>query len=405
MILGSSHVSSWIGDYDIIPTNENKSMENSHSSIDISSLVYYFFFLYFLMATQDIAVDGWALTMLSRESVGYASLCNSIGQSLGVFLANQGYIALSDPIWCQQFLGFTSSQPILTLDKFMRFWGYVFIAVTFIVLIGKSEEDIVVANNPINNNSTSSVIIATTHIRGRKARRSSDNLEDCESNALKSNSDVSNFASTDEPAGLYETCHQLYSIGQLPLIHTLMAVLLTCKMAFAAADAVSNYKLQEYGMPKTELSMISPILVGVGFVVPLVAGRAMSESPLKVLLSGVKLKLFTSMLRWVTVQLCFYVYSYDNVSSRRVFFFLLVLTMVLHDAAGSLIFVSLMTFFSKVSDARIGGTYMTFLNTANNLGSIWPSSLALWLLPKFNLQIGIINFALHHSEPHNRALI
>ena len=55
----------------------------------------FFLFLYFLMATQDIVVDGWALTMLSRENVGYASICNSIGQSFGFFLANQGFIALS----------------------------------------------------------------------------------------------------------------------------------------------------------------------------------------------------------------------------------------------------------------------------------------------------------------------
>ena len=43
----------------------------------------YFFALYFLMATQDIAVDGWALTMLSRKKVGYAGTCNSVGQTLG----------------------------------------------------------------------------------------------------------------------------------------------------------------------------------------------------------------------------------------------------------------------------------------------------------------------------------
>lgn len=27
---------------------------------------------YFLAATQDIAVDGWAITMLSKKNVGYA---------------------------------------------------------------------------------------------------------------------------------------------------------------------------------------------------------------------------------------------------------------------------------------------------------------------------------------------
>jgi PAT family acetyl-CoA transporter-like MFS transporter 1 len=46
----------------------------------VRPLTGFFLALYFLMATQDIAVDGWALTMLSRENVGYASTCNSIGQ-------------------------------------------------------------------------------------------------------------------------------------------------------------------------------------------------------------------------------------------------------------------------------------------------------------------------------------
>ena len=44
-----------------------------------------------------------------------------------------------------------------------------------------------------------------------------------------------------------------------------------------------------------------------------------------------------------------------------------------------------MTFFAKISDPLIGGTYMTFLNTVSNLGSKWPNFLSLWLLPKMTL--------------------
>ena len=50
-----------------------------------------FFFLNFLAATQDIAVDGWALTMLQRHNVGYASTCNSVGQTAGYFIGYIGY--------------------------------------------------------------------------------------------------------------------------------------------------------------------------------------------------------------------------------------------------------------------------------------------------------------------------
>ena len=32
---------------------------------------------------QDIAVDGWALTILRKENVGYAATTNAMGQTLG----------------------------------------------------------------------------------------------------------------------------------------------------------------------------------------------------------------------------------------------------------------------------------------------------------------------------------
>jgi PAT family acetyl-CoA transporter-like MFS transporter 1 len=49
----------------------------------IISLTVVFFMLWFLTATQDIAVDGWCLTMLERRNVGYAATCNAVGQTAG----------------------------------------------------------------------------------------------------------------------------------------------------------------------------------------------------------------------------------------------------------------------------------------------------------------------------------
>lgn len=45
-----------------------------------------------------------------------------------------------------------------------------------------------------------------------------------------------------------------------------------------------------------------------------------------------------------------------------------------------------MAFFSKVSDPLIGGTCMTLFNTAMNLGSKWPTTLSLWMIPKLTFQ-------------------
>jgi MFS transporter, PAT family, solute carrier family 33 (acetyl-CoA transportor), member 1 len=83
MLGAAPYVDSWMG-------NLNSAADGDFVGPQVAVLTTFFLFLYFLMATQDIIVDGWALTILSRENVGYASVCNSIGQSFGYFIANQG---------------------------------------------------------------------------------------------------------------------------------------------------------------------------------------------------------------------------------------------------------------------------------------------------------------------------
>jgi PAT family acetyl-CoA transporter-like MFS transporter 1 len=185
MILGSSYVETWLG---------GPSSVYGEPAIPpaVTELTAFFFFLYFLMATQDIAVDGWALTMLSRDSVGYASICNTIGQVLGIFMANQGFIALSDARWCHLYLG-VNSGGIVTLPGFMQFWGYVFIVVTVFITVFKKEE----ATDP-----------------------------------------------SEHPEGLLDTCRQIMSIFRLPSIQTIAVILLTCRIAVAPADAIFSFKLQ-----------------------------------------------------------------------------------------------------------------------------------------------------------------
>lgn len=240
MIFGASFVAEWLGDI----SDGNPGVESAPQIIHLTA---FFLFLYFLMATQDIAVDGWALTMLSRDSVGYASICNTIGQIVGVFIANQGFIALSDARWCHMYLGINGGG-LVTLPQFMQFWGYVFVVVTFFICFFKHEE----AVDP-----------------------------------------------SDHPDGLLETCKQVVAILKLPAIQSIAVILLTCKMAMAPADAVFPFKLQvhcyhrykfrwiiltistmlhlflslfdfvqENGMPKSDIATISPLLLMAGLLVP-----------------------------------------------------------------------------------------------------------------------------------------
>lgn len=43
----------------------------------------------------DVAVDGWALTLLSPENLGYASTCQTIGLNTGYFASFTVFLALN----------------------------------------------------------------------------------------------------------------------------------------------------------------------------------------------------------------------------------------------------------------------------------------------------------------------
>lgn len=49
--------------------------ESVGGGIQINIITGIFFVLFFFCATQDVAVDGWALTMLSEKNVGYVRAC------------------------------------------------------------------------------------------------------------------------------------------------------------------------------------------------------------------------------------------------------------------------------------------------------------------------------------------
>ena len=59
------------------------------------------------------------------------------------------------------------------------------------------------------------------------------------------------------------------------------------------------------------------------------------------------------------------------------FYALLLLGASAASVTSQTMFVAQMAFFSRVSDPRIGGTYMTMLNTIANLGTMWPRTTAL----------------------------
>lgn len=87
-------------------------LEGNGSHSEIFKLTAIFFAFTFLAATQDIAVDGWALTMLSKENVSWGSTCNSVGQTAGWFIGNVIFLTLESADFSNKYV-----RPLFGLDQ------------------------------------------------------------------------------------------------------------------------------------------------------------------------------------------------------------------------------------------------------------------------------------------------
>jgi len=292
--------------------------DGSESSLpNVTMLTAMFFFLNFLAATQDIAVDGWALTMLQRHNVGYASTCNSVGQTAGYFLGYVFFMALE-------------SYGLVTLPGFLQFWALIFMITTTLVAVLKSE---------VGTDQTVS----------------------------------------DEPdLGVVQTYKLLFDIIRLSVMPTTIAMLLTSKIGFAAADAVTGLKLVEAGVPKDKLAMLAIPMMPLQIILPWIISKyTAGPRPMDVFVKAIPARL---VLCLVMAGLVYITPSFMNEdgSFPLQFYCLVVAIYSVYQVTLYSMFVSVMAFFAKVSDPAVGGTYMTLLNTVTNLGGNWPSTLALW---------------------------
>lgn len=321
MLILSGHVSEWLGDGDKMPR--------------VAVITLIFFSLNFLAATQDIAVDGWALTMLKRCNVGHASTCNSVGQTAGYFLGYVVFMALESTEFCNKYIySEPRTEGLLNLSGFLWFWGITFLVTTTLVAVFKREKE-------------------ETH----------ENSED--------NPDY----------GIAESYSMLWKIVKMKPVLLLAAILLTVKVSFAACDAVTTLKLIDHGIPKDKLALLAIPLVPLQILLPLVISKhTTGKYPMNIYIKAIPFRLMLTLaiaiLVWATpmilngrkhdIPIYFYVLILAIYSCYQVFLYAM--------------FCAAMAFFAKISDPRVGGTYMTLLNTLCNLGGNWPNTFFLGLV-------------------------
>ena len=317
MLICSNYVTEMLGD-------TNTSLQILEPAV--GSLATIFFILNFLAATQDVAVDGWALTMLKPKNVGYASTCNSVGQTTG---------------WCIGYILFTSLEGygVVTLAQFLIIWGSIFLVTTTAIAVFKKEKNTAVVDP-----------------------------------------DHGDENGAEPNLGMVETYKILWKIVRHPLIPVTAFFLLTFGFGFSAAESMARLKLIESGFPKEKIAMLEiPIIpVKVGFAL-FITKFTVGPRPMNVWLGGFPFRLLSCLILTLLVYITpmmklqdggFPVYYYVIIIGAFAFNRIIIFVM----------FVAYMAFFARISDPVVGGTFMTFLNTLTNLGTMWPASLSLWLV-------------------------
>lgn len=269
----------------------------------ISTITLVFFVICFLVTIQDVARDGWALTMLKKCNIGHVATCNSVGILVGYFIGFPLFTALE-------------AKKIVSFSQFLCFWGIVFIVAIIVIALLKTE---------------------------------STGEED---------SDVV------QQYGLLESYRKLILIVKKKPVLMLAALLLTVNLMFAASNAITALKLVDYGVPREKLALLFVFIFPIEIVISfLMTKYTAGPQPLNIFIKLVPLSLFLSILMmafvWFTPDLL-----KDKLNDIPVYYYVVYLLIqgtyqVLQQARS----VSQMAFFTRISDRKFGGIYLTLLNT------------------------------------------
>nr|UJH94535.1 ST.15 [Starmerella bombicola] len=304
-----------------LSTRINDLMDNAADSLRAITIM--FGVLVTGCATQDIAVDGWALTLLSQSALPYASTAQTIGMNTGYFTSFTVFLALSSPEFANKFVR-TVPDPengLISLSGYLFFCALVFFAATAAVMLGKSADSV-----------------------------HEDSLDESVSRIYQS----------------------MVGVLRLPAMQSLLVLHLVAKIAFQAAEAVTNLKLIEKGLSKEDLALV--VLIDFPFEIVFgyyAAKWSTGPHPLNSWLWAYVLRLVFAFISMSQV----YFFPSKGVSMGYLSY--IVLVHVLGSFLSTVQFVSITAFHTRIADANIGGTYMTVLNTLLNLGGQWPRALVL----------------------------
>ena len=383
------------------------------SAGDVPTATLFFFALVLLAATQDIAVDGWALTLLSRERVGWASTCQTVGTNLGFFASSAALLALGDPGFCARWvfrrksrkeerLGVVSAlvararrslssssaaatggagpaASLWSLKGYLLFWGWAYLAVTLFVAVCVPEKK-------------------TKEGGEGGPEGGSEGAGEEETATTKANGVEEAKANSNPLFEIALAYRRLAAITRLPAVRRLCLLLLTCRLAILPAEAAAALALSDKGVPRQALAGLVLLQLPAEALAALLAGRAAGGSGKRgggggggasaAWVRGYWLRLAAALATTALVATQPNSCPVSPASSSCLTparFSLLALAGLLTAFSATLQFTCMGAVFAGIADPKFGGSDLTLLNSVANLGITLPKGFVLFAVDAFGL--------------------
>lgn len=266
----------------------------------------WWFLLVFFCATQDIAVDGWALTLLSPQNISYASTAQTVGLTAGHFLSYTVFLAFNSADFANRWFRTTSKDTgLLSLGAYLAFAGWAYIVVTVGLIFLKKEDR------------------------------------------------------TKDRDSIMDVYRSMWSVLKLKNIQMIIIVHLIAKIGFQANDAVTSLKLLDKGFGQDNMALV--VLIDFPFEIALgyYAGQWSTQyTPMRLWSWAFTGRLIAALFAQATVMM------YPAGPDVPSWYLLVVIgEHVLSTFMNTVMFVAVSAFHARIADPAIGGTYMTLLAT------------------------------------------
>ncbi|EPS26829.1 putative membrane protein [Penicillium oxalicum] len=290
------------------------------------NFTYWWFLLVFFCATQDIAVDGWAISLMSPPNISYASTAQTVGLTAGHFLSYTVFLAFNSKDFANRwFRAVPGEGGLMSLGGYLTFWGWAYLIVTVCLALLKKEER------------------------------------------------------TKERDSILDVYKSMWSVLKLKNIQTIILIHLIAKIGFQANDGVTSLKLLDKGFGQDNMALV--VLIDFPFEIMLgyYAGKWSTEyTPMRLWGWAFVGRLAAAVMAQFTVMI------YPSGTDVPFWYLLTVIfEHVISTFMNTVMFVAISAFHARIADPAIGGTYMTLLATVSNLGGTFPRYFILKLVDLF----------------------